>query len=65
MDNEKIEILIKELRLSAEEQETLYDLAGRERGGVSPDLVEYIMDSEVAPYIRMALRKTKGERSNG
>jgi len=57
--NEKIEILIKELRLTPEEQETLYDLAGRERKEVSPDLPEYIMNSEVAPYVRMALRKAK------
>ncbi|GAB6152014.1 hypothetical protein JCM17380_07640 [Desulfosporosinus burensis] len=60
MDNDKMELLIKELKLSAEDQETLYDLAGKERkGGVSPDLPEYIMDSEVAPYVRMALRKAK------
>jgi len=60
MDNDKIELLIKELKLSVEDQETLYDLAGKERkGGVSLDLPEYIMDSEVAPYVRMALRKAK------
>ena len=60
MDNEKIELLIKELKLTSEDQETLYDLAGKERkGGVSLDLPEYIMDSEVAPYVRMALRKAK------
>lgn len=60
MDNEKIELLIKELKLSDEDQETVYDLAGKERkGGVSLDLPEYIMDSKVAPYVRMALRKAK------
>lgn len=59
MDNDKIELLIKELNLTPEEQETLYDLAGRERKEVSPDLPEYIMNSEVAPYVRMALRKAK------
>lgn len=60
MDNDKIELLIKELKLSEEDQETLYDLAGKERkGGVSLDLPDYIMDSEVAPYVRMALRKAK------
>ena len=38
----------------------MYDLAGKERkGAVSPDLPEYIMDSEVAPYVRMALRTAK------
>lgn len=60
MYNEKIEILTKELILSPEEQERLYDLVGRERKEVSPDLPEYIMDSEVAPYVRTALRKAKG-----
>ena len=60
MDNDKLELLIMELKLSAEDQETLYDLAGKERkGAVSPDLPEYIMDSEVAPYVRMALRTAK------
>ena len=60
MDNDKLELLIKELKLSAEDQEMLYDLAGKERkGAVSPDLPEYIMDSEVAPYVRMALRTAK------
>ncbi|HBP63118.1 MAG TPA: transcriptional regulator [Desulfosporosinus sp.] len=60
MDNDKLELLIKELKLSADNQETLYDLAGKERkGAVSPDLPEYIMDSEVAPYVRMALRTAK------
>ena len=60
MDNDKIELLIQELRLSTEDQSTLFDLAGKERkGAVSPDLPEYIMDSEVAPYVRMALRKAK------
>ncbi|MBS3969272.1 MAG: helix-turn-helix transcriptional regulator [Clostridia bacterium] len=59
MDNQKIEILIKELSISPEEQEKLYDLAGKERHEVSPDLLEYTMDSEVSAYVRTALRKAK------
>src|SRR5690554_5280913 len=61
MDNEKIAILIKELKLSPEEQETLYDLAGKERKEVSPDLLEYTMDSEDSKYVRTALRKAKAK----
>lgn len=60
MDNEKIEILIKELKLSPIQKEQLYDLAGKERNEVSPDLLEYTMDSELAPTVRLALRKAKG-----
>jgi transcriptional regulator with XRE-family HTH domain len=59
MDSDKIEKLIKELKVLPEEKETMYDLAGRERKEVSSDLPEYIMDSNVAPYVRMALRKAK------
>ncbi|WP_028308357.1 helix-turn-helix domain-containing protein [Desulfitibacter alkalitolerans] len=59
MDNSKIEILIEELRISPEEQEILYDLAGKARNEVSPDLLEYTMDSEVSNYVRAALRKAK------
>ncbi|MBS4024341.1 MAG: helix-turn-helix transcriptional regulator [Clostridia bacterium] len=59
MDNQKIEILIKELNITPEEQEILYDLAGKERQEVSPDLLEYTMDSEVSTYVRTALRKAK------
>jgi transcriptional regulator with XRE-family HTH domain len=59
MDNDKIEVLIKVLEISPEEQEVLYDLAGKERKEVSPDLLEYTMDSEISPYVRTALRKAK------
>lgn len=59
MDNEKIEIFIKELGLPAEEQELLYDLAGKERKEVSPDLLEYTMESELSSIVRTALRKAK------
>lgn len=51
----KLEILIKILGLPPEEQNLLNDLAGKARGEVSPDLLEYIMDWEVSPYVRAAL----------
>lgn len=44
------------LKLDEDEQYTLYDLAGRDKGCVSPDLSEYIMSSEI---IRSALRTAK------
>jgi len=57
MDNDKLELLIKELKITAEDQETLYDLAGKERkGAVSPDLPEYIMANAI---VRVAIRKAK------
>lgn len=47
----KINILIKLLGLLPKEQALLNDLAGKERKEISPDLLEYIMDSEVSPYV--------------
>lgn len=55
----KLEALIKILELSPKEQALLYDLAGKARNEVSPDLLEYIMDWEVSTYVRAALRKAK------
>lgn len=55
----KLEMLIEILELSTKEQYILYDLAGKARREVSPDLLEYIMDWEVSPYVRAALRKAK------
>lgn len=59
MDSDKMEILIKELHLTSSERDRMYDLAGKERNEISPDLVGYTMDSDVAPYIRTALRKAR------
>lgn len=55
----KLDVVIKTLGLSPEEQNLLYDLAGKERKEVSPDLLQYIMDLEVSPYVRVALRKAQ------
>ena len=58
----KIEVvkkLIRELKLNEKEKEIFYDLAGKARKEVSPDLPEYIMDSDVAPLVRTALRTAK------
>jgi transcriptional regulator with XRE-family HTH domain len=49
------------LGLSEEEKNVMFDLAGRERKQVSPDLPEYIMD-ETLPNARVALRKARNAK---
>lgn len=51
-----LEKLIDIYNLTKEEQILLYDLAGKARKAVSPDLPEYIMENEV---VRVALRLAK------
>ncbi|HZK61816.1 MAG TPA: helix-turn-helix transcriptional regulator [Anaerovoracaceae bacterium] len=58
-DSDKLDIVAHELNLSDEDKDLLFDLAGRERKAVSPDLPEYIMYSDVGEYARIALRKSK------
>lgn len=57
-EKDGLEILAKCLSLSDVERDELFDLAGRERNQVSPDLPEYIMD-EALPNARVALRRAK------
>lgn len=49
------------LNLNEEEQFIYYDLAGRDKGCVSPDISEYIMSSEI---IRSAIRTAKSKASS-
>lgn len=56
---DNIDELTKLLGLSTKDQDLLNDLAGKARKEVSPDLLEYIMDSEVSLFIRSALREAK------
>jgi transcriptional regulator with XRE-family HTH domain len=42
------------LNLSEDERRVMYDLAGKKRNAVSPDLPDYIMERD---YVRRALRK--------
>lgn len=51
-----LEIIAKELSLTPEEKEEMFDLAGRERSEAAPDLPPYIMDAGI-PHVRAALRK--------
>lgn len=44
------------LKLTADEKETMLDLAGRERDAAAPDLPNYLMDTEL-PHVRKALRR--------
>lgn len=57
-EKDGLEILAECLSLSSEERDQLFDLAGRERNQVSPDLPEYIMDESI-PNARVALRRAK------
>lgn len=55
-DREILDKLIDALRLSEAEQVLFFDLAGKARSEVSPDLPEYIMENDV---VRVALRIAK------
>ena len=55
-DREILKKIIDVLQLSAEDRITFYDLAGKARSEVSPDLPDYIMENEV---VRFALRVAK------
>jgi len=46
------------LRLDEKEKAVMYDLAGKERNEVAPDLPDYIMKDEL-PHARTALRTAK------
>lgn len=57
-DIEGLEAFSKALNLNETEKNEMFDLAGRERSQVSPDLPEYIMDENI-PSARVALRRAK------
>ena len=59
-DREILEKIIKALQFSDEDKTIFYDLAGKARSGVSPDLPEYIMGNEV---VRFALRVAKEKKA--
>ena len=52
----KLEQIAKILDLTYEEQQTMYNLAGKKRDSVAPDLSEYIMSRE---YVAAALRTAR------
>jgi hypothetical protein len=57
-EKDGLEILAQYLNLAQEERDEMFDLAGKERNQVSPDLPEYIMDAAI-PSVRVVLRRAK------
>jgi len=54
LEKAKLDEIAGILNLSEEERRVMYDLAGKKRNAVSPDLPDYIMERD---YVRAALRK--------
>ena len=55
-DLSKLEQIAQILNLSYEEKETMFNLAGKKRESVAPDLPEYIMNRD---YVAAALRTAR------
>ena len=55
-DLAKLEQIAKILNLSVEDKQTMFDLAGKKRDSVAPDLPEYIMSRG---YVAAALRTAR------
>lgn len=53
---ERLERLAEVLSLNAAEKAEMYDIVGRQKGGVAPDLPEYIMERD---YVSAALRTAR------
>ena len=59
-DIEGLKLMAEALDLNDEEKDQLFDLAGRERNQVSPDMNDYIMDEDL-PSARVALRRARNK----
>ena len=55
-DIEKLNRMVEVLNLSSAEKDQMFDLAGKKRNTVAPDLPEYIQGRE---YVGVALRKAR------
>lgn len=55
-DMEKLTLLAQILDLTPEDNEIMYNLAGKKRNSVAPDLPEYIMERD---YVSAALRTAR------
>ncbi len=53
---EKLELISQILMLNDEDKTTMYDLAGKKRNSVAPDLPDYIMEHD---YVSAALRTAR------
>jgi transcriptional regulator with XRE-family HTH domain len=56
LTKERLETVLRVLQLNEEEQNQLFDLAGRERNEVAADLPDYIMDND---FVTAALRTAR------
>ena len=59
-DKDGLDALATALQLDDVERDEMFDLAGRERRQVSPDLPDYIMDEKL-PSARVALRRARNQ----
>ena len=59
-DREILEKILAALNLADGDKVLFYDLAGKAKSGVSPDLPDYIMENE---FVRVALRVAKDKAS--
>lgn len=58
---DKLEILAAMFDLSSEDKNLMFDLAGKQRNMVPPDLLEYIMERY---YVRIALRSARDHKAD-
>lgn len=56
LEMEKLELISRILMLNDEDKTTMYDLAGKKRNSVAPDLPDYIMEHD---YVSAALRTAR------
>ena len=56
MDREKLDEVAEVLNLTQQEREEMYDLAGKKRGEVAPDLTDYVVGN---PHISYLLRRAR------
>ena len=61
-DMEKLKKLARMLELSAQDENKLYDLAGKMRNTVAPDLPEYVRREYVSAALRKARDLGAGEK---
>ena len=61
---DKLLLIADALGFKGEDRQLFFDLAGKGRKEVSPDLPEYIMESAVAETVRLALRTAKDSNAS-
>jgi len=61
---DKLLLIADALSLKGQDRTLFFDLAGKGRKEVSPDLPEYIMNSDVSDSVRLALRTAKDSKAS-